>query len=329
MAKASHITQPTEAELHMNVTELVGASYNYYPNTAVALCVISYSDIGTIAPAVAQQTDLTVAWGPAQCVSSITGVPYSLMYVAKRASTGEYFVVIRGTDFLSLSTWLLQDFDVATSKPLSALPGNPKNIPATALVSQGTFNGMSDLLNLADPTTGQSLVQFLAQAKPRYLYVTGHSLGGTLTPPMFAYLNAVLYGGSAMSSTALWSFAGLTPGGTGFNNYLNSIIPNNQGFLWRIQNSLDIAPLMWGSQSGVQNIYASNGLTWGFPESDLIKDLFSDAASAKIGYAQPQAGLLLPGTFDNSIIDRDIWAAQALQQHHSTTYQTMVNAKYR
>ena len=313
----------------MNVFELVGSNYHYYPNTAVELCVISYGDTPTIAPAVSACTDLNVVWGPAECVSRITGVPYSLMYVAAKASTGEYFVVIRGTDFLSLATWLLQDFDVDASQPLGTLQGNPKNIPATALVSQGTFNGLSDLLDLTDPTSGLSLVAFLTQAKPRNVYVTGHSLGGTLTPPMFAYLNATLYNGGSISNMALWSFAGLTPGGTGFNTYFNSIIPNNQGFLWRIQNSLDIAPLMWWSQTGVQNIYQANGLPWGLFECEPIEDLFSDANSANIGYAQPQPGLRLPGTFDNSIIDANLWAAQALHQHHSETYQTLVNAKYR
>lgn len=250
------------------------------------------------------------------------------MYVAAKASTDEYFVVIRGTDFLSLATWLLQDFDVATSQPLNTLQGNPKNIPSTALVSQGTFNGMSDLLDLTDPISGLSLVAFLTQAKPRNVFVTGHSLGGTLTPPMFAYLNATLYNGGTISNMALWSFAGLTPGGTGFNKYFNSIIPNNQGFLWRIQNSLDIAPLMWWSFKGVENIYGSK-LPWSFLECGPITDLFNDASKANIGYAQPQPGLLLTGTFDHSIIDANLWAAQALHQHHSTTYQTLVNAKHR
>ena len=199
---------------------------------------------------------------------------------------------------------------------------------ATARVSQGTFNGMSDLLDLCDPSSGQSLVTFLQQSKPRNVYVTGHSLGGTLTPPMFAYLNATLYNGASPSNMALWSFAGLTPGGTGFNTYFNSILPNPQSFHWRIQNSLDIAPLMWWSQSGVQNIYVPCHLSWGFLERDPIEDLFSEADSANIGYAQPQTGLVLPGTFDKSIIDDHLWAAQALQQHHSGTYKKLVNAKY-
>lgn len=73
----------------------------------------------------------------------------------------------------------------------------------------------------------------------------------------------------------------------------------------------------------------ANGLACGILESDPIQDLFSDALATNIGYAQPQPGLALPGTFDSSIIDRNLWAAQALHQHHSTTYQAMVNAKYR
>ena len=312
----------------MNVLQLVGTSYNYYPNTAIELCVASYQDTASIAACVSANTDLSVVWGPAECLSKITGVPYSLMFVAAKASTGEYFVVIRGTDFLSLATWLLQDFDVDASQPLSKLQGNPQTIPTSARVSQGTFNGMSDLLDLVDPTSGLCLVDFLRSAKPRNVYVSGHSLGGTLTPPMFAYLNAMLNNGNSISNMALWSFAGLTPGGTGFNAYFNSIIPNNQGFLWRIQNSLDIAPLLWWSQSDVQHIYSHCGLSWGILECDPIEDLFNDASKANIGYAQPQPGLVLPGTFDDSIIDDHLWAAQALHQHHSGTYKTLVNAKY-
>ena len=47
----------------MNVFKLVGGNYNYYPNTAVELCVISYGDTPTIAPAVSANTDLSVVWG--------------------------------------------------------------------------------------------------------------------------------------------------------------------------------------------------------------------------------------------------------------------------
>ncbi len=311
----------------MDVFENIGRNYAYYPNTAIALCAISYDDMSAIPTEVANQTGLQVVWGPAE-LDHWDGISYSRAFVAGDAATGEYFVVIRGTNFESLSSWLLQDFDLDKTQPFGALPGAPPKVPADALISQGTFNGMSDLIRLHDPTTRTSMVEFLAALKPRYLYVTGHSLGGTLTPTLFAYLNAMLYGGGPIHNMALWSFAGLTAGGTGFNAYFNSILPNNQGFLWRIQNSLDIAPLCWWSFGGIQQIYVPHGLHWDSVEKDAIADLFSDAAKAGIGYAHPQPGLVLPGAFDTGFPDRDVWGGQALHQHHPATYQGLVSAFY-
>lgn len=201
-------------------------------------------------------------------------------------------------------------------------------MPADALIAQGSFNGMTDLLKLHDPRTGASMLQFLQTLQPRYLYVTGHSLGGTLTPTLFAYLNAMLYGAGPVTNMALWSFAGLTAGGTGFNAYFNSILPNDQGFLWRIQNSLDVAPLCWWSYPGIQQIYVPYDLHWDCIDKDAVEDLFADAAKARIGYAHPQPGLVLPGAFDDSILDGDIWALQALHQHHPATYQALVKTRY-
>ena len=86
---------------------------------------------------------------------------------------------------------------------------------------------------------------------------------------------------------------------------------------------------MWWSLSSVQNIYQAYGLSWASFESGPIEDLFSNANSANIGCAQSQPGLTLPGTFDHSIIDANLWPAQTLPQHHSTTIQTLVNTKYR
>ncbi len=306
----------------------IGRNYDYYPNTALQLCAISYEGLHEIPIEVSASTGLTVVWGPRE-LRDWDGISYSLAFIAGDATTGEYFAVIRGTNFESLSSWLKQDFDIDQAKPFSELPGGPPNVPADALISKGTFNGMSDLLRLRDPDRGNtSMLEFLEALKPRFLYVTGHSLGGTLTPTLFAYFNAMLHGGSPVYNMALWSFAGLTAGGSGFNQYFNSILPNNQGFLWRIQNSLDIAPLCWWSFGGIEQIYAPHRLHWDFVEKDLVADLFSDAAKSGIGYAQPQPGLVLPGTFDKDFPDRDVWGGQALHQHHSATYQALVKARY-
>ena len=306
----------------------IGRNYDYYPNTALQLCAISYDGLHEIPIEVASSTGLTVVWGPVE-LRDWDGISYSRAFVAGDATTGEYFAVIRGTNFESLESWLKQDFDLDKAVPFGQLPGNPPNVPANALISKGTFNGMSDLLRLRDPDRGDtSLLEFLDALKPRFLYVTGHSLGGTLTPTLFAYLNAMLHGGKPVWNMALWSFAGLTAGGAGFNDYFNAMLPNHQGFQWRIQNSQDIAPLCWWSFGGIQQIYVPHGLHWDFVEKDLIADLFSDAAHSGIGYAHPQPGLLLPGTFDTDFPDSDVWAAQALQQHHPATYQVLVKARY-
>jgi hypothetical protein len=311
----------------MDVFDTVGRNYDWYPNTAIALCAIAYDDMSAIAGEVAAQTGLQMAWGPAELKHS-DGISYSRAFIAADFVTGEYFVVIRGTNFDSLSSWLKQDFDLDKTMPFGALPGSPPGVPANALISQGSFNGMSDLIRLRDPKTQTSMVQRLIALKPRYLYVTGHSLGGTLTPTLFAYLNAMLHGAGPAHSMALWSFAGLTAGGTGFNDYFNSVLINDQGFQWRIQNSLDIAPRCWWSFAGIEQIYAPYDLHWDFAEKDLIAYLFGEAAKAGIGYAHPQPGLVLPGAFNDGFPSRDIWAEQALYQHHPSTYQALVSAFY-
>lgn len=299
----------------------------HYPKTAIELCVISYLDLDQISDAVSNDTGLKVVWGPAE-LEHWDDIAYSLMYIANNPSTDEYYVVIRGTNFLSLSSWLEQDFAVGTTQPFAGLYGQPPNVPGDALISQGTFNGMSDLISMTDPSTGTPAIEFLRSKSSSRIYVTGHSLGGTLTPAMYAYINAMLYGSKAVTNMNLWSFAGLTAGGTGFNNYFNSLMPSGQARLWRYHNNLDIAPFCWYSQSSIENIYSSHDLHWSILESEPVGYLFSEANSANIGYAQPQSGQVLQGHFVDDFPDDDLWSAQALHQHHSTTYQQLVQAMY-
>jgi hypothetical protein len=292
--------------------------YNYYLNASVSLCAISYLDIDTISGVVASKLPgLEVVWGPAE-LKDIFGVSFSRMFIASNQDTNEYFVVIRGTNPVSIETWLKQDFDVSTAVSFNTLP-DITNVSDDVVISKGAFNGVSDLLSLTDQNTGLTAVQFLSSVNPRSLYVTGHSLGGTLTPVLFAYLNNVLYGGGYVSNMALWSFAGLTPGGTTFNNYLNSLY--NNLFLWRIQNSLDVAPFLFGDENGMKNIYSNFGIDPNLAETLLIDELFNKAAKAGIDYAQAQPGEVMPGILQIG----DSWASEASLQHHANpTYMNMV-----
>jgi hypothetical protein len=297
------------------------SSYNYYPNTMITLCMISYSPIGSISLQVQQLTDVQVVWGPAQLVDSLSKVTYALAYVAYRPDPKEYTVVIRGTTLDSATAWLTEDFEIGTTVPFTNFVANA---PSDAAISKGTSDGINDLLSLGDPITGATLVQYLQTIQDSGdIYVTGHSLGGTLVPPMLAYINDVLYGGGFVHNMALWSFAGLTPGNGAFNTYFSSL--GNPLFPFRIYNTLDIAPLLWWNQPGLVSIYAP-AYPYGDLEAALFDPLFDLAAG--IGYAQPASGgTPIPGTLqiETGLVK---WLDQAAYQHHSTTYQTMVAAAY-
>lgn len=307
---------------------LITSNFGYYARTMITLAVIAYSDdMSAIPSQVQQQAQQQVVWGPVELKDEL-GVSYSRAFIAKDAAHNEYTVVIRGTNFLSWRSWTRQDFAIDrlvrfnTLPLLADLPAG--QVPDNAQVSQGAFNGMADLLKLRD-SSGQTLVEYLQQATPGTLYVTGHSLGGTLTPPMYAYLNEVLPGWAGQQM-GLYSFAGLTPGDTAFNRYLNAKI--DPSLQWRFHNTLDIAPLLWSSYTQLENIYAAHNLRWGWLECDWLTSMFH--RSRDRGYAQPQEGFALPGTFRHGFLDLQgtHWIDQALHQHHGATYQKLVFAAF-
>ncbi|HEY0139836.1 MAG TPA: hypothetical protein VGF48_03010 [Thermoanaerobaculia bacterium] len=293
--------------------------YNNYPNWMVELCVASYNEpMSTVVNSIPKEWSLV--WGPAQL--SKEDESYSRAFIVRRQVPSifldEYTVVIRGTNFKSWDSWMLEDFDVHKTEPLSKLV---PEAPAGARIAQGTYNGIHDLNNLTDPVTGKTMVQFLQQVKPPTLYVTGHSLGGTLTPVYFAYLNSVLFGGGRGNSMALWSFAGLTPGNADFNAYLTSL--GNPEFPWRLFNTLDIAPNLFGNRHALDSIYLPTKMD--LAERLLIDGLFLRAKGN--GYEQPAAGATpLKGWMQKEKHFK--WAEEAMYQHHSTTYQLLVQAAY-
>jgi len=318
----------------MNVFDHINLNYNYYPRTCIELSILAYEWEHEIGKSVSNKTNLSVCWGPVELTKSFGLVSYSKMFVAKNEATNEYFVAIQGTNPFSSTAWKTEDFDIGTSQPFSNLLPPPVTnaekalVLATenALISQGTFNGVSDLKELVDKNTKQTLVEFLAAEQPSYIYVTGHSLGGTLAPVLYAYINAILNDGAPITNMALWTFAGLTPGGAGFNDYFNSLLPNNQDFLWRIQNSLDVAPKLWENLTGALNIYLDNHQLICDPSSaGKLVEYFSEGKESGVGYAQPQAGLVIPGQFKEKLS----WNDEASHQHSSLTYQVMIGEYYK
>jgi hypothetical protein len=361
----------------MNIADT--ANSNGYPITAMALCVIAYANFfefidakkihEEVADAYLNKYDpnqynpnkadknpktmvpLNVVWGPAFQPADGFDTD-SVMYIAKVVNSSEYFVVIRGTNPSSLKSWKLEDFTVNEVQPLNSLPGWPSNVAVATdnYISQGAFNGTSDLISLTDGN--QTAVQFLQNVlgvdKDAFIYVTGHSLGGTLTPVYFSYLNAILFEGATNCNMAMWSFAGLTAGGNAFNNYINTFTTGPVTMDWRNQNSLDFAPLLFGSStgelpSGIIDLYAANNCAIDKEAKDLLSKLFADAnASAPVSggtapginfYQQPPGNAnLIRGVYQPDLNDPlhllAPWIVQAFYQHHATTYYQMIYTEY-
>jgi hypothetical protein len=291
-----------------------GSSYNYYPRTMIRLCEASYQPTFQDITNAVDELGLSCVWGPAQLVS-ITGESYSLAFVAFRPDPQEYTVVIRGTNMDSLEDFITEDAEIGHTEPFTNLV---PSAPAGARIARATQNGINDLLSLVDPATNIGLVPFLQSVQPRYLYVTGHSLGGTLTPPMFAYLKSVL-----PVPMANWSFAGLTAGNADFNAYYNSLF--NPDFPWRLYNTLDIAPLCWWNQAGIETIYDGH-YRYGEPEKTVFNALFTLAAGQ--GYAQPEFGAAPMHGFYKHKSGFLAWTDEASHQHNPSTYKTLVDIAY-
>jgi hypothetical protein len=260
-----------------------------------------------------------VVWGPEEAYHVFgVPVPYSAAFIAHGPGEGQYTVVIRGTEANSLMSWVTEDFEVGPV-PFSQFAANA---PPNAMISKGTSNGLKDLLSLGQP--GNGIVDFLSKVSPTTLYVTGHSLGGTLTPALFAYLNYRLRGGEHVDDMAPCSFAGLTAGNREFNDYFNGLFTCPTP--WRFYNTLDIAPILWhGTRADLEQLYELPGLNLPYEgvEAWALDTLLRDAKP--VGYEQPGGDYALAGTPDTSCTS---WIKEALAQHHHGAYLTLVNREF-
>lgn len=295
--------------------------------TMINLCNISYDARSRIAGNVHNYNpNLQVVWGPVEYTPPDAYESASLIYIVKgnivSQSNNEYTVVIRGTNFESWDSWEREDFDIATTVKFNTIV---PTAPDAALIAKGTHTGMGYLLNHSNDGNGISPHVFLKRlgSNVKYLNVTGHSLGGTLTPPYFAFLCDYLFPGTfvPMNNCQPFSFAGLTPGNDAFNRFFLAYL--QRGLTWRYVNPLDIAPNCWWSLSNIQNIYVPYEswrrplMYYGEPESALFNHLFGEAAPNN--YVQPSGEYRLPAAFHDKL-EYLTWALQAMYQHHSTTY---------
>jgi hypothetical protein len=184
-----------------------------------------------------------VIWGPAIYQAFGSDVADNVMVVfqagAGSAVPGELVIGIAGTNPASAFDWLLEDFLVVSTVQWPY--GNPVNLNPN--ISLGTYLGLSILQLLTPgpglPGVGVPLRMFLTSVltTPTPITVTGHSLGGALSPAVTLWLSDI-----GFSSLACLPSAGPTPGDLDFSTYYGNQLGN---VTTRVHNSIDVVPHAW------------------------------------------------------------------------------------
>jgi len=195
-------------------------------------------------------------------LSSTSSIADNAVFVAQNNNTKEFVVSIAGTNPISKIDWCTEDFKL---NPPVAWNFNEENVTPTGNIAKGTFVGLDIVLNkLKD--NGKSLSQFFSHqivesGQPLKITVTGHSLGGTLSPPVaLALLNTQhIWDPKSSAQIHVQPSAGLTSGDKVWRDYYDSKLGCRTNRLW---NKLDVAPRCWNITmlKTIPELYANAGL---------------------------------------------------------------------
>jgi len=292
------------------------------------LCQVSYCDPSQIAAKVAQLPSIVVGGGVWKCIwgPAYNSDDANLVFVASY-STGPNLppvfaaVVTRGTDADVHDGWgvieqIWEDLDVTNQVELPWLINSPVR------VAGGTIDGLTEIQDLT--YNNVTLLQFLssylgapANNNP-VLIVTGHSLGGCLTTVVAPWLQSQLSAATSVLHVIPATFAAPTAGNAAFASYFQSTF----GYSMRVFNTLDAVPFAWQNIDGLIDLYQGCGLE--------IPDLVYAGITgydylmwfAGVSYVQPATNQM---ALTGSCLSTSDWYSEALYQHHTTTYMTLLN----
>jgi hypothetical protein len=230
----------------------------------------------------------TRVWGPAVIVDTNCSlctkvgrfgrrhsyVPVSSMTIFKD-NNNNYVVGVEATNAESMTDWKVLDLNVFSSVPFNSSDASQGSL------TQGTSIGLNQyLLQLKDMSTGQSAFEYLKTRidSANSVIVTGHSLGGALSPVYALYLKQNLN----TDKIYCLATAGASPGDMTFINYFNNQMGSQAIRVW---NKLDVVPHAWEPDT-----------------MDLIKSIY-ETPSASIAFDAPFAcnGKTKPSVSFNSL----------------------------
>lgn len=209
-------------------------------------------------------SEWTLAWGPAVYVRA-TAAPYTVTnaaYVAFNQTANRYVLAIAATDPVSLFDWSGEDFDinpaVAFNDAVNTWTGSEGTASNAGHLTQGTVVGIGNVLalNPGDQTL-LSYLQGVTLSAGQTFTVTGHSLGGALSPVMavsLTQINSKTFNGK---NVLAYPTAGATPGDKSFAKFFSATLPpitgagasgtNTPWQVWNVDqwNQFDVVPSAW------------------------------------------------------------------------------------
>jgi pimeloyl-ACP methyl ester carboxylesterase len=240
----------------------------------------------------------------------------AFVVVTPTDSGTDYAVVVRGTNPLSLDSWIREDFDVGS---LVRWSGNP----AEGKVSQATATALALHLGLRDKKA--PLFTFLADriaddeaaGRTSTVRFTGHSLGGLLAP-VLALRFSETFPRFGSASFHVVSFAAPTPGDSVFAGHLErSFLESprqNFGTVRFVRCRDDVAVLVWNKRDllGIVRLYAAYGVPINLFVLTVVAALRWRVR--KLDYTQPFASTPEGGRFripSSDVFSLDAFDAEA------------------
>ncbi len=174
-------------------------------------------------------------------------VPTVFAFIARHEASNRSAIVIRGTypNPLNVAYWN----DATLDSPYGPMQPWPGDATGKAKISQGTSTALQDLLQ-QQGTVG-TFSEAVAVLPVGELYITGHSLGGTLAPVVGLWLSERA---TPVVATAICAFAGMTPGNADFAVRFGHG-SKLAGRVWRYNNTLDTVPYGWDRVWSAINFY--------------------------------------------------------------------------
>lgn len=231
----------------LNALSNISGEYNQNPDvvqlTQTAVNTVLQDKTGVIQGLIGNWVPV---WGPV--VNVFNGDAANTMFVAQNTTTKEYVVSIAGTNPSSFFDWLLEDALVGKKVYWNLLDHS------CGCVSAGTDFGLTALKLMK--YNGQSVFNYLQSVNAKNITVTGHSLGGALSPVMALFLSNNLKGANVSCRPT----AGATPGDSDFATYWNGSVVGKNANTVRVWNAIDVVPnaYEWDTMQNIPDLYLPN-----------------------------------------------------------------------